>query len=261
LYWGEVRVGRCNDRDSVVVRYKPLPQASIGNDTLLCEGEPFQLRVQGNGDSFVWSDGAEGRERPLGAPGMYWVDAFLDGCVARAGALIETQDRPLISLGPDTVICHDQTLRLDPGWGGADRYSWQDGSVGRSFQARESGLYWVEIVDGACTVRDSVLVTKVRCNYFQSYVPNAFSPNGDGVNDTWEVFFPTAVQILDFRASVFDRWGNLVFQSADPDVAWDGMFRSRPLPSGVYIYQIEVEYVDDRRRDREVIGGDVLLLR
>ena len=67
------------------------------------------------------------------------------------------------------------------------------------------------------------------------------------------------MQILNFEISVFDRWGTLLYQSADPQNAWDGQYRSQQLPTGVYVYSIDVEYIDDRKQDREVITGDVML--
>lgn len=93
------------------------------------------------------------------------------------------------------------------------------------------------------------------------FVPNAFSPNGDGVNDLLQVYSPgDVVKVLDFQ--VYSRWGELVFQQKDflPNYsayAWDGYFRGQLMPNGVFVYKMEVLLVDGRR---EILSGDVSLL-
>ncbi len=260
LYWAQVNIGRCSDRDSVNVRYKSLPQISIGNDTTICETDSYTLNLQTNGDTFRWLDGSQQRTLEVSDPGLYWAEATLDGCTARDTAIIEFQMSMAIDLGPDTTICHDATYRLDPGLR-ADGYLWQDGSTDPTLVVNESGTYTIEMYDGACVLRDSVRVTVEECTYFRAYIPNAISPNGDGVNDVLQVFFPSNLTVAEFAIRIFDRWGNLVFESKDPDMAWGGDYRSQTLPGGVYIYALEVEYIDDRGSGREVITGDVSIVK
>ncbi|MGH1335064.1 MAG: DUF6923 family protein [Aureispira sp.] len=94
------------------------------------------------------------------------------------------------------------------------------------------------------------------------FVPNAFSPNGDGLNDLLQVYSPgDVVKVLDFQ--VFSRWGELVFQQKDflpnyPAYAWDGRFKGQNMPSGIFVYKIEVLLVDGRT---EILSGDVTLFR
>ena len=94
------------------------------------------------------------------------------------------------------------------------------------------------------------------------FVPNAFSPNGDGLNDLLQVYSPgDVVKVLDFQ--VFSRWGELVFQQKDflpnyPAYAWDGRFRGKNMPAGIFVYKIEVLLVDGRT---ELLSGDVTLFR
>jgi len=260
LYWGQVQVEQCTDRDSLYVRYKPRPQLEIGRDSLLCEGDVYELNLATNGESFAWQDGSTDPSYPVNQTGLYWATATLDGCSAGDSVLVEFQGRLEIDLGPDTTICSDVSYRLDPGFRG-ESYRWQNGSIEATMMVTEAGLYSVEIVDGACVLRDEVLVEKRECTYFTYYIPNAFSPNGDGVNDLLQVNFPPEMQVLRFEASIFDRWGNLLYQSEDQQMNWDGTFRSQALPSGIYVYIIKLDYIDDRRQDSEVITGDVMLLR
>ncbi len=258
LYWGQVQVERCTDRDSIFVTYNPLPEIEIGSDTVICEGDVFAMDVISNGESFSWFDGSTAARYQVQMPGLHWAEAVLNGCTNRDTAVVEFQTRQSIDLGADTTICHDQQYRLDPGVRG-DSYRWQDGSGDATYLVDAQGVYSVEIIDGQCVLSDTVVVQERECTYFTYFVPNVFSPNGDGINDRLEVNFPPEMQILNFEISVFDRWGTLLYQSADPQNAWDGQYRSQQLPTGVYVYSINVEYIDDRKQGREVITGDVML--
>jgi len=68
------------------------------------------------------------------------------------------------------------------------------------------------------------------------YIPNAFTPNGDGVNDE---FYLTHADFSRFTISIFDRWGNQVYKNTDVDFRWNGDRGNDPVPSGTYVYVIE----------------------
>ena len=87
------------------------------------------------------------------------------------------------------------------------------------------------------------------------YVPNAFTPNGDGVNDVWFVY---GTGIKDFRATVFNRWGEKVFESDDQFQGWDGTYRGQLQPPNVYVYVVEVVYLSDEKATKK---GSVTLIR
>jgi gliding motility-associated-like protein len=97
--------------------------------------------------------------------------------------------------------------------------------------------------------------------YFEVYVPNAFSPNGDGINDVLRPMISSQVQITSYSFKVYDRWGTEVFTSANLDDGWDGMLKSLPLPMGVYIYFVQFEYMDDRGGGSDLLTGDIMLMR
>lgn len=96
----------------------------------------------------------------------------------------------------------------------------------------------------------------IQISDFGFYIPNAFSPNGDGNNDVWKPFVGLGKTIN--RCSIYDRWGGLVFQSDDPDFAWDGSFNGQLAPTAVYTYIIS--YREDTQTD-QIISGDLTLLR
>jgi gliding motility-associated-like protein len=85
--------------------------------------------------------------------------------------------------------------------------------------------------------------------------PNAFSPNGDGQNDFFTI---TLRNILKFDIMIYDRWGNLLYQSQDPGFKWDGTVNNIPLPEGVYVYVITALSTLD---DNMELNGSITLVR
>jgi gliding motility-associated-like protein len=92
------------------------------------------------------------------------------------------------------------------------------------------------------------------------YMPNIFSPNGDQLNDLLTLVHSPEMQIQLLEASVFDRWGNLVFFSSGNAFTWDGRFRGKDVPPGVYLYVIHVDYFQGEIK-RTTLAGDVTLVR
>ena len=88
------------------------------------------------------------------------------------------------------------------------------------------------------------------------YIPNAFSPNDDGRNDTFQAYL--ACDPNRFQLSVFDRWGGKVFESKNPNEGWNGQIQGKPAPAGLYAFVLEYAF-GDGERVREY--GDVSLLR
>lgn len=70
------------------------------------------------------------------------------------------------------------------------------------------------------------------------YIPNAFTPNSDGLNDT---FGAVGEGIIEYNMQIFDRWGNLIFESNDMKVQWDGTYHNELVPNGVYVYKIDAK--------------------
>ncbi len=152
--------------------------------------------------------------------------------------------------------------------GNALAYSWQP-AEGLSctdcsspvLMPLRSGWYTVRAEDeNGCVAVDSVRVSLSEER--PVYIPNAFSPNGDGRNDHFAAHpGPGGRQVTSLK--VFNRWGALVFaqenlSSGIPVLQWDGMFRNQPAPSGVYTYVIEVEFIDG---SRSRYSGSVSLTR
>jgi gliding motility-associated-like protein len=121
--------------------------------------------------------------------------------------------------------------------------------------------YTVVVTDtNSCTASDSIYI-KTICNDNNYFLPNTFSPNGDGVND-W--FYPRGTSLYNIQSmTVFNRWGQMVFQRKDfpanaETMGWDGTFNGKPAPSDAYVYIVEV--ICDNAQV-VILHGSVTLLR
>lgn len=147
---------------------------------------------------------------------------------------------PQVDLGPDTTIClqaHPFLLRnrfTDPA--SADRYLWNTGLSTEHIWIREPGIYGLRVSnEQGCT--GSAIVRIDKGCYID--IPNAFTPDGDGIND---YFFPRQLLsqgVAQFHMQVQNRWGQVLFESTLPEGrGWDGRFNGIEQPAGVYIYRI-----------------------
>jgi gliding motility-associated-like protein len=125
----------------------------------------------------------------------------------------------------------------------------------------ETTLYTLAAENSSgCLVQDQMLI-EVRFDK-RVYIPNAFSPNGDGFNDNFYIFGDNSISNIR-KLKIFDRWGELVYEENDlmpnqPDRAWDGTFRGRLLNPGIFAYIIEIEFINGRT---EIFKGSINLVR
>ena len=126
-----------------------------------------------------------------------------------------------------------------------------------TFNGVYSQPYTVVITnDSGCVAQVSFDVTVIP-NY-DFFIPNAFTPNGDGKNDYWQIFGNTSA-LKQLQVMVFDRIGEKVFESNEIDFKWDGTFKGQPAPVGVYVYAFKLVWLDNRSDD--TIAGSITLLR
>lgn len=232
-------------------RYAYLPifppgYAGENADTVLCAGGPpldLFSALGGNPQTGgFWqpalSQGNLLFQPGIDAPGRYRYIIPDAGPCPGDTAAVAIEVEQAFSLRSDTTICYNDTLLL-PIPLQLINWTWSDGSRQSILEVTEPGLYWLEGNTGNCAFSDSVQVDFFTCAECPVYVPNVFSPNDDGRNDTWQVFMDCAW--LRFRLEVFDRWGNLVFAADSPDQAWNGAWRGQKAPPGVYGWRLEWE--------------------
>ena len=121
----------------------------------------------------------------------------------------------------------------------------------------QTTTYVVIVTDGICTRSDSVTVVvyEVRCEEPDIFVPSGFSPNGDGSND---VLFVRGINILNLEFKIFDRWGELVFETTDQEIGWDGTFKGKLVDPAVFVYYLDAKCIDGQSYFKK---GNVSVLR
>lgn len=120
----------------------------------------------------------------------------------------------------------------------------------------QEGTFYVRFVgsnnDGSCEAFGDVYTIEIGSSELR--IPNAFSPNGDGVNDEWKVGYRS---LTEFQCWIFDRYGNQVFHFSDPTMGWDGKYKGKPVKAGVYYYVIEARGADGKKYKE---GGDINII-
>jgi len=164
------------------------------------------------------------------------------------------------TLGPDIFRCDTTTLTLDAGLPTAVSYFCQDGSTDPSLGVNKSGSYWVQVTDvNGCTKNDSINITIQNCDECRLFIPSAFTPNNDGLND----LFKTKPQcpnigLQNFALRVYDRWGQLIFMTNDINTGWDGTYKNKKLDQGVYVYLVEYSLKQKKSLQQK---GTIILVR
>jgi len=141
-------------------------------------------------------------------------------------------------------------------------YQWQDGSGDPILSVTAPGTYAVTVANACESLTLSATVAYEAIDgQALFYVPNAFSPNDDGINDEFQAFINNAALVESFEFYVFDRWGNLLMRSNSPDAGWDGVFRNRPMIPGVYAWRFRAMVQYCGQVHEVVEHGDVTLVR
>ena len=162
-----------------------------------------------------------------------------------------------MNLGNDTIICDGCELELDAGSGSLYTYLWEpNGEETQKIMVNASGTYRVEVTNEfGCMAEDEIEVTVMTPVFY--FIPNAFKPGSDYIdNRIFAPVFPD--EVLDYNMWIYNRWGQLVFQSGVAGQTWDGTHEGSEAPQGTYRYVIEVKQPWDYTEKRI---GIVTLLR
>ncbi|MEO6868011.1 MAG: gliding motility-associated C-terminal domain-containing protein [Ginsengibacter sp.] len=244
----------CKSEDSTIVALSKSPTVFAGNDTELCEGSSIKLKsvTDKNIITYQWSPpaGLLGTTvaDPIASPveTTHYILTVSDGkCSSSDSLLITVNKKPTADAGTDKIIIKGQSATLNGEAGGTDvNYLWTPAtnitgtsSLDPIVSPPTTQLYTLNVYSGTgCgTATDQILIEV----YNQLYIPNAFTPNGDGLNDTWRIEALQAYPGAEVK--VYDRFGEMVFDNHGKNIAWDGRFKGQPLSSGVYVYMIDLK--------------------
>lgn len=235
----------------------PIPDITLGTDTVLCPGESLLLELDIPGVSYLWQDGTETNSFTVTSPGTYSVTVSNE-CESRTASIqVGVQEPITASLPPDTVLCPGQRLLLDVTDKNADFYSWQDNAAEPVYIVSGPGLYSVLVANQCEEVALSINVE--GCEICKVYVPNAFSPNSDGRNDVFQPYANCPVE--DFNMKIFNRWGALVFETSSINDGWDGAFKGQLVGNDLYIYSLQLIVTENGKPKEISLSGGITVTK
>ena len=253
IYWCDVNKDGCLYRDSVSVIVKPLPFVDLGKDATLCEGITLLLDATNPNSTYLWQDRSTAAVYLVKQKGKYYVTVNRTGCFARDSITVNYILKPDFTLGPDQPICNGMYITLNPGINNVN-YLWQDGSLSPTYTVSQPGLYYLTATNNCGSKKDSIIFTTGVCKL---YIPSAFTPNGDGENDVFKSKF--GENVTEYHLQLFNRYGELVFESTDKNKGWDGTYKGLAQAQGVYIWVINFQV--SGKPEKQLLKGSVLLIR
>lgn len=242
----------CSQQVSYSVIVIPIANPIVSNSISLCQGEKTTLVASG-GNTIIWTP-TVGLNNNLGSAviasptisTLYNVDVSNNGfCGSSKTIYVQVNPNPKVKAGRDTIINVDQPMFLSAI--GTGTMTWIDGEEiackdcpnSQVFPTRNS-CYVVETVNEfGCKAKDKMCIDVSRD--FGIYIPNAFSPNGDGINDEFLVF---GYNISEYYIEIFDRWGEFIFNSKDISIGWKGTYKNKICQDGMYIYKVSYKGLD-----------------
>jgi gliding motility-associated-like protein len=261
----------CPSLDTMILTVIQPPVLDATPDTIVCAGSSIQLEAS-NAVTYQWTpvdylDNA-GIANPVSTPdatvtyAVEGVDGF--GCVGYDTTTITVLPLPAVDVGPDWIIdlVQDEFALLNGVAPTAASFSWDPvtglddpGSLTPSAQPELPTTYILTVTDAnGCVNSDTVFVDVL--NEFSVILPDAFTPNGDGLNDVWR---PVTIGLIEFvDVSIYNRWGERLYFSRERSAGWDGTFMGKAQEMGSYIAVVRIR---DPKGQPIQTTGTVTLIR
>jgi gliding motility-associated-like protein len=275
----------CQISDQIVLDAHPLPTFSPGTPQRACLGDEVTISCVTDPANTVQWQFSNGLQFNDCAPTNVLVNSI--GCINATVTLtspfgcvnsqqlsnyicIDPLPNPVFTANPYyDVTFIDPTIYFTNMSTGAVSYTWNFGdgtpnsnleSVQHIFPQNGPGQYTVTLIavsEFGCV--DSISMPITINNELIFYVPNAFTPNGSGPNEVFKPVFYSGYDPYDYTLLIFNRWGEIVFESRNTEVGWDGTYGGVPVQDGVYIWKLTVGELENARRIEKI--GHVTLIR
>ena len=223
--------------DSITVDLIYSPSVDLGENMQICPNQTINLQPVSEYDNFIWQDNSTLSFFDATEPGIYWVEVSNLCGSDRDSVIINEGVSPDINLGPDLIIIPGETLYLGATAYGAT-YLWNDNSTSGSIAVTKPGTYWVIVTNSCGSVYDEITID---CDC-EIDIPNSFTPNEDGINDIF-VIDGSYVPEEGFHLLIFDRWGEMVFESKSKYLGWDGKINGKIVANSTTFTYI-LKYID-----------------
>lgn len=250
----------CDATDSFSATIEVLEGIELAapEDQYLCYYETStQIAVVGPSTAeYEWDNGTTGTSTSVTEPGIYTLTATLNNCTDAVG--VEVIGVEELALLDTPVACEGVQARLQIPYDNGNSYLWCDGSELDFIYADQPGEYCYQFTDEfGCNQEGLIVLTQIDQDG-RIFIPNAFTPNNDGVND---VFKPEGEGLEDYKLTVWNRWGEEVFRSTDITEFWNGSYNGSQYYVQDEVYTWKVEFNSSCSAEKVVKTGTVLMMR
>ena len=245
--------------ESFSVKERQFPNFDLGPDASICSDEKIVLTPDIEKElldysEVIWMDKKKRYQYQIRSTGTYWVEVS-NICGSKRDSLrITKRDHPNAKLEDEYEIC-EQDLTIDMS-AFSHGLLWSDGDTSSIKVFKETGVYSVEYQNVyGCQGKSEIEVLRCPTPF---YAPNAFTPNGDGLNDEFKVVME---EMAEFEMMILNRWNELMFFTDDINEGWNGNNDNNQTlcPVGTYVYRII--YKSESDNQRHIVHGNVQLLR
>ncbi|MFN8282268.1 MAG: gliding motility-associated C-terminal domain-containing protein [Chitinophagales bacterium] len=223
----------CDTLLTTTLTVYPKPIVNLGADISVCPDSVIALDAGNAGAAFFWNNNQTTQQISAATAGTYIVTVTKNNCSTNDTIIIQHKPVYIVNLGADAVLCNKDSLTLNVATNGGS-YVWQDGSTSPVYTISQEGIYSVKVTTECAVSADTITVVHEECDC-QYYIPTAFSPNHDGVNDAFGVA-NTCTGVTYFKLEIFNRWNQLLFEADAENKKWDGFHKGNEQELDSYIY-------------------------
>lgn len=253
-------ISGCSASDTVIYSIDSVFVDILLEDTVLCSPSTFAVQVDHSGYSnIIWQPSANVVNQNVNSADMNFTEntVVYATSFSSTGACTDTDSMfvsfetipPSITI--DSLLCEDETFVYSPAG------TWSDGSqIIGVISLNQEGIYTYseDHVCGTTIHEITIDITSCDCNV---YIPNAFTPDGNQFNNSFSIVSDCTFQ--DFHLTIYNRWGELIFESFDGNQNWDGTYNGKLVQDGTYTWKLS--YIDTIREVPADLVGHVIVLR
>jgi len=254
----------CASTKEILITVIPQTSITVSPSVTICLGSSVGLSAVGGGE-YSWSpfnttvNGPNVTVTPSVTTQYNVIATNMGNCPSTGSILVIVKPLPIVDAGVDTTFNFDEPMHLNGIGTGTLTWIYGNGIIcsvcpNTQIFPTYSGYYTILATnDYGCTMTDNVYITITKDHNI--YIPNTFTPNGDGLND---VFGVKGTGIINFELNVFDRWGENIFQSTDIQKMWDGTYKGGLCKNDTYAYLLHYTSLDGKTHTKT---GHVTLLK
>ena len=267
-------VSGCDSIVTVDLKVNPIPMIDAGQDVSICTGESITLDANNPDYANVsWSNGVtDGSPFLVNFGGVYTVYAELNGCLAQDDMLVDfyptpvadftySQDEPTAA-GTDVTFYITEAFNpgFDYQWNFGDGYNDNEYFTSHSYLEGDVDSYEIQLfITNELGCMDSASHKIELLEPLLFYVPNAFTPNGDVYNNSFLPVFVSGFDPYDFHMTIYNRWGEILFESYNAQAGWDGTYGDQLADDGVYVWDIQFAHLYSDKKEK--VQGHITLVK